>query len=80
MAVWPRAHDQLSGNIGACARPVFDDEWLTKALRQPLTDDACVDVGRSPCDGANDQMHRSRWIGLCPCDPWQRRERGSTRG
>src|SRR6476646_3655836 len=32
VAVWRRAHDSLGGDIGSCARPVLDDEWLSQSL------------------------------------------------
>src|SRR6185437_12820857 len=47
VAVRRRAHDRLSGDIAACARPVLDDEWLAKPLRQPLTDQTREDVVRA---------------------------------
>ena len=40
IAVRRRTHDRLGGDIAASARPVLDDEWLTKPLRQPLTNQA----------------------------------------
>ena len=33
--IW-RANDRLGSNIVACTRPVFDDEGLAQAIRQPL--------------------------------------------
>jgi hypothetical protein len=44
IAVSRRAHDRFGANIAACAASVFDDELLVQALRQPLTDQARVDV------------------------------------
>ena len=37
VAVRGRAYYRLGGDIATGARPVLDDEWLTKPLRQPLT-------------------------------------------
>src|SRR5262249_49296750 len=39
-----RSHDCLVRNIAARPRPVFDDELLTKVLRQPLTEKTCKQV------------------------------------
>ena len=36
IAVGGREYDGLGGNVGTSARPVLDDEWLAKPLRQPL--------------------------------------------
>ena len=47
IAVGGRAHDRLGADIAAGTRPVLDDEWLAKPLRQPLTDQAREDVGRA---------------------------------
>jgi hypothetical protein len=44
VAVRGRANDRFGADIAASARPVIDDELLTKSLRQPLTDQACDDV------------------------------------
>ena len=43
-----RPHDRLGGNIAAGARAVFNDEWLTTALRQPLTDQPREDITGPP--------------------------------
>src|SRR5215831_14276206 len=75
IAVRRRIHDGLGRDIGARARPAFDDEWLTEPLRQPLTEQARGDVGRAAGRVADDQPHRPRRIGLRRCNPrdgWQR--------
>ena len=54
-----RAHDRLGGDIALAPGPVFDDEWLAEPLRQPLTDQACDDVGRA----ARRQSRRSMRTG-----------------
>ena len=47
IAVRGRTHDRLGADIGAAARPVLDDEWLAKPLRQPLAHQARDDVERA---------------------------------
>src|SRR5262245_29809556 len=42
-----RTHDHFGPDRGGRAWPVLDDEWLAKALRQPLPDEARGDVGRA---------------------------------
>jgi hypothetical protein len=42
------------------ARPVFNDERLTKSLRQPLPDQARDDVGRAGGAERHDHAHRPR--------------------
>src|SRR5450759_1929782 len=40
-----RAHYHLGSDIAGGAWPVLNNEWMTKPLRQPLTDQAPFDVG-----------------------------------
>ena len=47
IAVRGRLHDRLGGDIAAGSRPVLDDKMLAKPLRQPLSDQARENVGRS---------------------------------
>src|SRR4051794_11396823 len=79
IAVRGSVHDDLSGDIGGGAGPVFDDEWLAKTLRQPLSYQPGDDVVSAPGGETNDDAHRPRWIGLRPRDPRCGRQRGSTR-
>jgi len=59
----------------------FNDELLAKWLRQPLTHEACDDVGRATAGReSNDQPNRLRGIGLRPCNTRHGRDRGSDRG
>jgi hypothetical protein len=44
IAVRRRTHDRLGANIAAATRPVFNDEWLAEPFRQPLTQQARIDV------------------------------------
>src|SRR5262249_33844832 len=44
VAIWWRTHDGLSSDIAASARPVLNDELLTKPLGEPLTYYARDDV------------------------------------
>src|SRR5215813_2843105 len=57
-AVGRRLHDCLGSNIAARTRPVFDDELLTKVVRQPLTEKTCKQVRHTPRRKSNDQAHR----------------------
>jgi hypothetical protein len=36
IAIWGCTHDRFSSQVSAGARPVLDDELLTKPLREPL--------------------------------------------
>ena len=47
IAIRGRFHDRLGADIAAGTRPVLDDEWLAKPLRQPLTHQARDDVVRA---------------------------------
>jgi hypothetical protein len=78
VAVRRRIHDHFGGNIAAAARPVLDDELLTKPLRQPLPYQARGDVGQAARGSADDQSHRPRRVGLRPRDPRHGRQPGST--
>jgi len=53
-----RFHDRFSADSGACAGPIFDDERLAKAFRQPFTDQACHDVVCATRGSADDDAHR----------------------
>src|SRR5262245_54600063 len=82
VAVGRRPHDRLGRDIGACARPAFDDERLTEPLRQPLTQQARGKVGRAAGWVADDEPHRPRRIGLRrrhPREGWQRSGRSDQR-
>src|SRR5215813_4803453 len=69
IAVGRRLHDCLGGQIAASAGPVLNDELLAEALRQPLADQAGIQVGHAASRKAGDQSHRARWVGLRFCDP-----------
>jgi hypothetical protein len=62
------ARDRFSGEIAARAGPVLNDELLSKTFRQPLTENTCNDVRCTACRKPDDDTHRPRRIGLCPCD------------
>jgi hypothetical protein len=78
-AITSRAHDRFGADIGASARPVLDDEWLTEPLRQPSTDQASDDVGSTAGSKADDDAHRPRRIGLRPRNPRESQQRGRIR-
>ena len=80
MAVGGRTDDCLGGDLPLGTRSVLDDEWLAETLRQPLTNQAREDVGRTAGRKADHDTYRSRRIGLRPGDGRQRRERSNARG
>src|SRR5262249_11881695 len=60
------AHDRLSADIVAAARPVLDKELLAEPLRQPARKQARGDVGRRTGGRGDDDAHRAQRIGLRP--------------
>src|SRR6516164_2292328 len=70
-------HYRLNGEIAASAGPVLDDDWLTEALGQPLTDQAGKRIDHATWGKAGDQSHRTRWVGLRPCGRRHGQQRGS---
>src|SRR5437660_3664284 len=80
MAVRGGVHDRLGADIAVRAWPVLYDEWLAEPLRQPLSDQACHDVGGTTGRKSDNDAHRPRWIGLRPSDALGGRERGSACG
>src|SRR5262249_51877551 len=75
-----RTQDLFGGNIASGARPVLDDEWLAKPVREPLTYQADEDVSCSAPRKPDDQTHRPRRIGLRPSDARDGRQRGRAGG
>src|SRR5450755_4218581 len=80
MAVGRRTDDDLGADIAGSARPILNEQWLAKPLRQPLTDKARQNVARTTGGKADDDADRPRRIGLRPSGARYDRERGSTRG
>src|SRR5262249_46017304 len=80
IAVCRRTHDRLYADIATTARTVLDDELLTEALRQPLTNEARSNVVNTTGRKWDNDAHRPRRIGLRPRDTRHRRQRGSARG
>src|SRR5262249_6915272 len=68
IAIGGGLHDRFGGGIAGSTRPVLDYELLSKSLRQPLTHEACHDVGSPASRKANDDPHRPRRIALRPTD------------
>ena len=64
VAVRRGAQHGLGRDIGAAARPVFDDEGLAELFRQPLPHQARREVRRAARRIADDEANRPRWIGL----------------
>src|SRR5262249_40712347 len=58
-------HDRFGGDIAGSPRPVLDYELLAKSLRQPLTHEACHDVGSPASRKADDDAHRPRRYIFC---------------
>ena len=50
--------DRLGSNVAAGAGAVLNDELLAEAIRQPLTHQARLDVGRPAGGKADDDAHR----------------------
>src|SRR5262249_25957651 len=71
---------RLGGDGAGSARSVLDYELLAQPVRQPLSHQACGDVGGSASRKADDNADRPRRIGLRPCYPRYGRQRGSARG
>ena len=69
MAVGRRVHGRLGGDIAAGTWPVLNGEWLTKTLRQPLSDEARGDVGTAPGWKSDNQSYRPGWIVLRAREP-----------
>ncbi len=64
VAVGRRIDHRLGGRIGAGARAIVDHERLAEPVRQPLTDQARIDVEPGAGPEADHDMHRPRRIGL----------------
>ncbi len=71
VAIRRRLDDQLGADVGAGARPIFNDERLTELFRQPLADQPPDDVGRTSGRHGHDHAHRPRRISLRPRDARQ---------
>ncbi len=80
VAIWQRPHDGLSSDIAAGARPVLNDELLTKPLGEPLTYYARDDVNRLARGKSDDNAPRPRRISLRRSDAREGWKRGSARG
>jgi hypothetical protein len=57
VAIGRRPNDRFGRYIGACARPIFDDELLAQPLREPLADQARSEVKVSAGGKADDDAH-----------------------
>ena len=58
IAIRGRPRDRLGADVAAGAGAVLDDELLAEAVRQPLTHQARLDVGRPAGGKADDDAHR----------------------
>src|SRR5262249_36906941 len=79
IAVCRRTPNRLYTDIATTARTVLDDELLTEALRQPLTNEARSNVVNTTGRKWDNDAHGPRRIGLRPRYARYSRERGSTR-
>src|SRR5262249_12596601 len=79
VSVGGRTYNRLGTDIVASTRSVLDDEWPTKAFRQPLTHYARNSVVRATGGRGHDNAHQARRIGLRPCHPRYSRHCRSTR-
>src|SRR5215510_10118568 len=68
IAVCRRTPDRLYTDIATTARTVLDDELLTEAPRQPLTNEARSNVVNTTGRKWDNDAHRPRRIGLRPRD------------
>jgi hypothetical protein len=68
ISVRGRVHDRLGGDIAASPWPVLDDELLAESLRQPLSYQACHDVGGTTGGKSDNDAHGPGRIGLSPSD------------
>src|SRR5262245_15102728 len=59
-----RSHDLKRADIAAAARPVLNDERLSKPLREQLSEQSRVDIVRAAGRKGNNDAHRPRRIGL----------------
>src|SRR5262249_21698106 len=80
IAVCRRTHGRLYTDIATTARTVLDDELLTEALRQPLTNEARSNVVNTTRWKWDVEPHGPRWIGLRPSEARCTRQRGSPGG
>jgi hypothetical protein len=62
VAIGRGVHDGLGGQIAAGPRAVFDDEWLTEPLLQPLPDAACEHISRPAGRKTDDNARRPAWV------------------
>src|SRR5262249_59950149 len=77
VAICRRTPDRLYTDIATTARTVLDDELLTEALRQPLTNEARSNVVNTTGRKWDNDAHRPRRIGLRPSEARHDRQRGS---
>ena len=57
IAIRRRLRDRLGADVAARAGAILDDELLAEPLREPLTHQARLDVGRPAGGKADDDTH-----------------------
>src|SRR5215831_21096254 len=75
-----RSHDLKRADVSATARPILNDERLSKPLREQLTEQSRVDIVRAAGRKGNNDAHRPGRIGLRPRETRHGRKSGSARG
>src|SRR5262249_44866112 len=80
VTVWCCSHDRFGPNVATCARPIFNHERLTEALRQPLTHQARDDIDCATGSRANHDAYRLRRPSLGPGKARDDGQRGSAGG
>ena len=80
IAICRRPYDEFAGEIAAGARAVVDDDRLAEPLRQPLPEQAGIDVGgRAGCE-TGDDVDWPRRKSFSGCGARKHRECGSAGG
>src|SRR5262245_9125897 len=79
VAVWRCSHDGFGPYVATGPRPILNYERLAEPLRQPLSYQACHDVGATSGGKADDYAHGPARIGLRPSETRGGRQRGRAR-
>src|SRR4051812_27188888 len=80
VAICCRVESCLGRDVTAGSWFILDYHGLAKPIRQRLSNDSSLNVGRAARRIADDQSQKSRRVGLRPRDLWCRQQRGSCCG